>query len=337
MSLLHLPEQPDVSWARLLEGAGEGGSYAYQIDASGSSVRNRMMYRMLLPNGNAPSVKTKLRVKSTMTVGNPAFEGLAVRHRGYKLSGGVPSTSDEQVWDSDPASKGKRAWYAEQSGTYTDAVFIEPVPRGLAIDYITFELVVRAIDGQVTIDDVACRPHYAVPYDLSVLGFQLWTSGFSIETVSPGISGDDAVQRWLRYIKTVSTPIRTGQLVNNIFKGAITGRAFEANGADPNAAGYDARRLGSDVGFMLKMRRIGTSTYDYFTLVRAPVSVDNKTHFADGSVQFKAKYDYDQTEVLCYVEPTQADPAYTVTGVDRMGIQDLELEQIVTDYITPTQ
>lgn len=327
-----LPEQSDVAWARLLPGAGEGGSAAYQIDASGLEVRNRMMYRPLIPNGGSPSMKTRLRLTSTLQAGNPAFEGIAVRHRGYKLTGSVPSRTDDEVWDSDPASKGKRAWYSQQSGTFTDAVFIEPVPDNLGIDYITFELIVRASSGQVTISSAECRNHYVVPYPLDILGSQLWSSGFSIETVSPGISGDGAVRRWLRYIKTEQVNVRQGKLVKTILKGAITGRAFESQG------GNNARRLAAEVGLMFKMRRVNpNTTYDYFTITKSPVSVDNKTIYADGSVEFKAKHDYSQVEVLPFVEPTQNDPAYDTTGVDRMGIANVELEMIVSDYISPTQ
>ncbi|WP_299076331.1 hypothetical protein [uncultured Paraglaciecola sp.] len=335
MSLLQLPEQADVAWARLLDGAGEGGSYAYQIDASGASTRNRMMYRPLMPNGGSPSMKTRLRLTSSLTVGNPAFEGIAVRHRGFKLGGGIPSTSDTEVWDSDPESKGTRAWYSEQSGTFTDAVFVEPVPDNLGIDYITFELIVRAASGQVTISSVECRNHYSTPYDLGIQGSQLWTSGLSNEIVAQGISGDGPVVRYFRYVKTVQTPIRKGQLVKNILKGAITGRAVEFK-----AGGADARRLAASVGIVIKMRRVNpNTTYDYFTLSAAPVSVDNKTVFADGSTEFRALHDYSQTEVLPFTEPTQISTAdgYISSTVDRMGIEDIELDMFVIDYITASQ
>ena len=327
-----LPEQSDVAWARLLPGAGEGGSAAYQIDASGLEVRNRMMYRPLIPNGGSPSMKTRLRLTSTLQAGNPAFEGIAVRHRGYKLTGSVPARTDEEVWDSDPASKGKRAWYSQQSGTFTDAVFIEPVPDNLAIDYITFELIVRAGSGQVTISAAECRNHYAVPYDLSTLGSQLWTSGFSNEIVAQGISGDGPVVRFFRYIKTVQTPIRKGQLVKNVLKGALTGRAFESTTSN------ELRRLAASVGIVVKMRRVNPNTvYDYFTLFSAPVSVDNKTVFADGSMEFRAQHDYSQTEVLPFVEPTQVSEGYVASGVDRMGIEDISLDMFVIDYLTASQ
>jgi hypothetical protein len=293
-----------------------------------------MMYRPLIPNGGSPAMKTRLRLKSTLVTSNPAFEGVAVRHRGFRLTGSVPSRTDVQVWDSDPASKGKRAWFSAQSGTYTDAVFIEPVPEELGIDYVTFELIVRASSGQVTISSAECRNHYAIPYDLSTLGSQLWTSGFNIETVATGISGDEEVRRWMRYIKTVQTKIRTGKLVTLLLKGAITGRAYEEN---TGIAG-SARRLSASVGVMLKLRRVDNpSAYDYFTVDKNSVSVDNKTFYADGSVQFKAKRDYSQTEVIVFVEPTQLSAGYNFRAVDRMGFQDLELEMLIIDYMAPSQ
>lgn len=330
MSLLQLPDGPDVAWARLLPTGGEGGSAAFQIDASGASVRNRMMYRMLIPNGGSPSMKVRLRIKSTLTVGNPAFEGLAVRFRGYRLNG---TTAFEEVWDSNPEAKGIRAWHSSQSGTYTDAVFVEPVPEINGIDYITCELLVRANSGQVTISSVECRNHYAVPYNLSTLGSQLWTSGFPIETVALGVSGDESVRRWVRYQGLAQTNIRTGKLVTAILKTAVTGRAYEEN---TGIAG-SGRRLASTVGIMLKMRRSGTSTYDYFTVGSQSVSVESKTAYIDGSVQFRAEHDYSQTEVLVYVEPAQLSAGYNFRGVDRMGFTNLNLQMIAADYVTPTQ
>mgnify|MGYP000197087772 CR=1 FL=1 len=337
MSLLQLPEQSNVSWARLLEGAGEGGSYAYQIDASGADNRNRMMYRPLLPNGGSPSMKTRLRVKSTLSIGNPAFEGLAVRHRGYRLGGGIPSTTDTLVWDSDPATKGKRAWYSEKSGTYTDVVFIEPIPDNLGIDYITFELIVRANGGQVTISSAECRNHYAVTYDMGVSGTQLWTGGFSIETITPSLDGSEPVRRWVRYIKTETHRIRIGQLVTLILKGAVTGRGFEQRTDDNGATYYGDQRIAADLGVMIKLRRAATSDYDYYTISSGAVSVDNKIHYADGSVQFKAKYNFDQVELIPFVEPGNNTAGYSKTTVNRMGIQDIELDMIVADYLAPTQ
>lgn len=328
MSLLQLPDGPDVSWARLLPTGGEGGSAAFQIDASGASVRNRMMYRMLIPNGGSPSIKVRLRLKSTLTVGNPAFEGLAVRFRGYRLNG---TTAFEVVWDSSPETRGMRAWYSSQSGTYTDAVFVEPVPEINGIDYMTCELLVRANSGQVTISSVECRNHYSVPYNLSTLGSQLWTSDFPIVAVATGISGDGDVLRWVRYQGLAQTNIRKGKIISAILKAAITGRAYETGGFPIS------RRLASTVGVMIKMRRSETGTYDYFTIGSQSVGVDSKTAYIDNSIQFRAEHDYFQTETLIYVEPAQLSAGYNFRDVDRMGFRDLNLQLLASDYVSPTQ
>ena len=336
MSLLQLPDQPDVSWARLIPGAGEGGSAAYQIDASGLEIYNRMMYRPLIPNGGSPAMKTRIRLKSTLQANNPAFEGIAVRHRGFRLTGSVPSRTDTQVWDSDPSSKGKRAWYSQQSGTYTDAVFIEPVPEGLGIDYITFELIVRASSGQVTISSVECRNHYEVLHNLDIPGEQNWTSGFSNEVIQQGIGVDEPVVRWVRYIKTAQIKIRKGQLVTAFLNGAMRGRAYEIR--YPSTA----QRMPANLGMMIKMRRVDDNTkYVYATVGFDSITGDsgdnNKTVSLESSVQFRARYDYSQIEVLPYVEPGAISEGFDERGVDIMGIRDIELEVSVAEYLTATQ
>ena len=89
MSLLRIPDQPDVSWARYGR-YGEGGTFGYQIDASGLDLRNRMMHQDLLPATADVSLQTRIRLKSTLVTYNGAFEGLSVRHRGYQLQGSAP-------------------------------------------------------------------------------------------------------------------------------------------------------------------------------------------------------------------------------------------------------
>ena len=328
---LSIDNQSNVAWARFTETGGESGSAGYQIDASGLSQYNRMIFRDLIPNSGSPSMRVKLRLASSLAANNPEFEGVAVRFRGFKLTGSAPAQSFTQVWDSDPSSKGERAWYSLNTGTFADAVFIEPVPTDLGIDYFTFELVVRAGSGQITLSNIECRNHYAVTYDLDVMGFQGWTSGINPETVVVGISGDD-VKRYLRYILTKSVNISTGQLVQLIVKGAIKGRAFESQ------SGSNAQRLASNVGIMVKLRRrLTPSVYDYYTVSSDPVSVDNKTVYANSSEQFRARYDYGQAELLPFVEPTTLTSGYDTIGVDVLSINDIELDMIVADYVSASQ
>ena len=334
MSLLQLPDLPDVAWARLLQGAGEGGSYAYQIDASGLDLRNRMMYRKLIPNGGSPSMKTRLRLKSTLQTNNPAFEGIAVRHRGYQLTGSVPTQADKRVWDSAPENGRESAWYSVQSGTFTDVVFIESVPPDLGIDYITFELVVRAASGQVTISNCECRNHYAVETVLPVPERRAYSSSnanYQIERMSSEGSGD--VVRYITYMSAHQLRIEKGKLISVITEGNILVSAFESRDD-----GSGSRLLNANSGMMVKLRRTNAQTqYDYFTVSRTGNGSLGNRSLLDQSEQFRSDHDYNQLEVIPFIEPDALSDGYDNITPGVLFLRDLTMRLVVTDYLAPTQ
>lgn len=327
MSLLQLPDLPDVPWARLLEGAGEGGSYAYQIDASGLDLRNRMMYRPLIPNSGSPAMKTRLRMMSTLQCNNPAFEGLAVRHRGYQLRGGVPSTQDVQVWDSDPSSKGVRAWYSQQSGTYTDAVFIEPVPSALGIDYVTVELIVRAQAGHVTISNAECRSHYGRPYHMAISGAQAWTSaGLTLHQMTWD-GGRTTTARYIRYLKTESIECRRGQSILASVDGALGSTALDNNGAGALVL--------HTAGVSLRLRRGGVSTEDWLDVAAFQYDTEDVRRIQT-TTQKRAEYDYDRAQLVVFQDLGSAG-AIGEWQSDEIFYEDLQLDLDINDYIAPSQ
>ena len=334
MSLLQLPDAPLPSWARFGR-YGEGGSFGFQMDASGLENRNRMMHRDLIPATADVTFQIRLRMTSSLVTSNPAFEGLAVRLRGFQLEGSQPASTDRQVWDSNPSAGGIRAWISGQYSEFETHNFMINIPSGLGIDYVTVELVVRAQSGQVNIDNFECRHYYGKLYPIEMQGFQSWTteSAFTVEVFSQPISGDTfGVRRWVRYLFTEDIVVRKGQTIITNLRTLMSGRAFEFT----NAALTEGGRIPALTGVVLKFRRKGTGTYDYMDAGAGYATREAKTFSINETRQRRAPYDYDQVELIVFNEPEPSSESVS-HGSDRLSFEDIDLDIIVADFIAPSQ
>lgn len=334
MSILRLADQPAVSWARY-GNYGEGGTKGYQMDASGIELRNRMMHQDLLPATSDVSLQTRLRLKSTLVTYNSAFEGIAVRHRGFKLVGDTPSDGDIQVWDSQPEIQGKKAWISGQVSEFTTFNFINPLPPGLGIDYVTWELVLRASGGQVDLDNAECRYYYGKPYDLDILGAQSFSgqSAFSRENVAAGVNGADAVERGIIYLQTLPVEITKGQVLDAQCTAPMNGVCVSYT--DPNSPQFTP----CNIGLGLKLRRKGTTTYDYFDVASSYIGYSStltSTVLVRNSMQAWMRHSYDQAEQVAFIEPT-SDRTHPAWFPSSLAFSKIDMDMTVKDFVRPSQ
>jgi hypothetical protein len=326
MSILRLSKQPDVSWARFGR-YGEGGSWGYQIDASGADIRNRMMHQDLLPATSDVSLQTRIRLKSSLVVGNPAFEGLAVKHRGFQMEGSTATEGDIQKWDSQPETQGKAAWISGQNTEYTTFNFLNEIPVGLGIDYCTWELELRAISGQVEIDNIECRYFYGKSYDLDIIGSQSWLAGqLTLEQMDT--YSETNIDRYVKYLKTIDIVCRKGQMIIADSNGAIRGAVVNQSLAD----------IPVITGFMLKLRRAGLATEDVFDATGTYSTTIKQGRYTqyDQTQQRRARYDYDRVQLVAYTEP-HTRPSDTSQSPDEIAYVNPNMDLYIADFVGPSQ
>lgn len=317
-----LPDQIPVSWGRV-EQSGEGGTNAIRIDGSGLNNYNYLMHTMLLAAPSDVSLQTRLRAKFiNMNVDNPAFEGAAVLHRGFKMSGSEPNLEiDTQVWSSNPAAGGRKSWISGDDSNFKTYNFVIPLPEVEGMDYVTWELVVRA-NGQIIVEDVQCRHFYGKPYDLDIIGSQdYFGNQMSLETFQ-------GVTRWVKYLKIGDMICQKGQLMIVDSSGALRASAVNQDLAD----------IPVTTGFMLKLRRTGTGVEDsldtsaaYSTTIRMGVYP-----LYDETRQRRARYNYDRYQLLAYIEPHRrsTDSSW---GPDTIGFINPKMDLFIADFVGPSQ
>ena len=332
MSQFRLPDQVPVTWARINQ-RGEGGSNAAHIDGGGTDVYNYLMYQQLLSMSSNVSLQTRLRAKLVeMYVGNASFEGAAVRHRGFQMTGTEPNLElDTQVWDSNPASGGRKKWISGNTSDFQDYSFIVEVPTDKGIDYVTWELVMRS-PGQIIIDNVECRHFYGKLYDLSIDGYGRWEEdggALSLERieVASSLDNDSRSFRYVHYLRTYDIECRKGQNLITSATGIINGRAEH----------YQTGEVEATTGFSLKLRRKGTTTEDWFDVVErySPYALPS---FYNEARQQRARYDYDRAQLIIYVEPSpQGNTALGLVKGDYVLYADPQLDLTVSDFVAPSQ
>lgn len=332
MTQFRLPDQVPVTWARINQ-SGEGGTNAMHMDGAGTDVYNYLMYTQLLPAPANVSLQTRLRAKLVnMTVGNASFEGAAVRHRGFRMTGTEPNLElDTQVWDSNPNSGGRQHWISGNTSDFKDYSFIVSMPPDKGVDYVTWELVMRS-PGQIIVSNVECRHFYGQRYELNINGFGRWEeSGGAlklerIETAS-SLDNDSRSFRYVRYLMTEDIDCRKGQNIITSANGIINGRA------EHNTTG----EVPATSGFSLKLRRKGTSTEDWFDVVEryAPQALAS---YYDEARQRRARYDYDRAQLIVYVEPSQqGNTALGIVKADYVLYADPQVDLTISDFVAPSQ
>ena len=332
MTQFRLPDQVPVTWARINQ-SGEGGTKAMHMDGGGTDVYNYLMYTQMLPAPSNVSLQTRLRAKLiSMTVGNASFEGAAVRHRGFKMTGAEPNLKlDTQVWDSNPGSGGRKHWISGNTSDFQDYSFIIPVPSDKGIDYVTWELVMRS-PGQIIVSNVECRHYYGRLYEMDISGSQLWRAnddGLTLTQLlaSSSLESDANVIRWIRYLKTIDIDCRKGQNLITSGTGAINGITRGSS----NAGAY----LPTTTGFSLKLRRKGTNTEDWLDVVTRYSEIAHVTRY-DQSQQRIARYDYDRAQLVVFLQPHYTSSVGTVFGTFA-AYEDPQLDVLVADFVAPSQ
>lgn len=326
MSLLRLADLPPVSWARFGR-YGEGGSFGYQMDASGLELRNRMMHQDLLPATADVSLQTRLRLKSSLVTNNPAFEGLAVKHRGFQLQGSTASEDDIQVWDSQPETQGKRAWISGQHSEYSTFNFVNTLPSNLGVDYATWELELRAASGQVEIDNVECRYFYGKYHNMDIIGSQSFLNG-QLPLEQLDTYDQTNIVRYVKYLKTLDIVCRKGQMIIADSNGAIRGAVVNQSLAD----------IPVTTGFMLKFRRTGLSIEDYFDATGTYTTTIKQSLYTpyDQTQQRRARYDYDRVQLVAYTNP-HTRPSDTSQSPDEIAFVDPNMDLYIADFVGPSQ
>lgn len=332
-SILQLEQQVPQPWARLSR-AGEAGSFSYTLDGSGLDVYNRLMHRDLIPVTSDVSFQIRIRCQSSLVTSNPAYEGLAPRMRGFSLQGQQPATDQLQVWDSNPSGAGKSMWVSEQNSEFTTYSFIINVPSDKGIDYVSLELVCRAASGQVIISNVECRYYYGRIYPLPILGQQRFESAaLTIESMDTDFDGIGDVRRWVRYLLTEDISCRTGQnMIFTVNNALINGIATQfQNGVD-----VATRPSACTRGFTAKLKRKGIGQYDYVDLAGSYTGEQYNAVLLNETRSFRARYDYEQVEVLSYIDPH---PNFTADTIGALFIEhkNVDLDLIVADFVAPSQ
>lgn len=329
MTQFRLPDQVPVTWARINQ-TGEGGTKAAHIDGGGTDVYNYLMHTVLLPAPSNVSLQTRLRAKLVnMTVGNASFEGAAVLHRGFKMTGTEPNLKlDDQVWSSNPQTGGRRHWISGNTADFQDYNFVIPIPDDQGIDYVTWELVMRS-PGQIIISNVECRHYYGKLYEMDISGYQHWeasASEFQQETISSGSEQQANVFRWLRYLQTEMIDCRKGQNIITTCTGSINaGSEFTVDNSDAPTT----------VGFSLKMRRKGTNTEDWLDVVDRYLPEPGATRYDEGR-QKRARYDYDRVQLVVYSQPHGGAATGNVVA-DFVEYEDPQLDLLISDFVAPSQ
>lgn len=333
MTAFRLPDQVPVAWAQISQ-SGEAGTNAMHIAGSGLEIRNYLMHVELLPVPASISLHTRLRARLVgMTVSNPAFEGAAVKHRGFKITGSEPNLDiDTQVWDSNPDAGGTAAWISGDTGTeFNDYSFLVSPPNNLNIDYVTWELVVRS-PGQIIVDGASCKHYYGTLIPMNIIGYQrIEKQGFQLEYLVPDFNGSP-LYRYVTYLQTESINARVGQVLVFDASGAIDGVGTISTIDQPITAPSECLR-----GVMAKMRRTNTSTYDYITVFENYTTGDpyRPVVFED-TRQRRCRYDYDQVELLGFIDNITTSTTL-VESVLFISFQDLNVDMMITDFVGPSQ
>lgn len=332
MTMFRLPDQVPVAWARIQQ-SGEAGRNAAHIDGSGLEVRNYLMHQELITAPASVSLQTRLRARLVgMTVGNPAFEGAAVRHRGFQITGTSPDLkADTQVFDSNPDAGGTSAWISGDTGTeFRTYNFVISIPRDVAIDYVTWELVVRS-PGQIIVSSTECRHFYGRLLPISINGYQrIDTPGFQYEEVAEFNQAFRAV--WATYLQTHPIEARVGQ--NLIFDttGMMDGTAWQTTVSNPIQQPAKTTR-----GLLAKLRKTGTSNYDYITIYDNETDGDNyRPVIMAETRQQRSRADYDQIEILGFVDNHDLS-TLTSSGPSFVSFQDLSVDFTISDFVAPSQ
>jgi len=333
MTQFRLPDQVPASWGRV-DQSGEGGTKAARIDGSGLDVRNYMMHRLLLPAPADVSLQTRISAKLIgMTVGNPAFEGAAVLHRGFRMQGTEPNLElDEQVWSSNPAAGGRKSWISGDHSDFRTYNFVEPLPKIQGMDYVTWELVVRS-PGQIIVDDVQCRHYYGKAYNEYIEGTQRWnTPVFQIHVFDANFNGKN-VRRWIKSLRTQAIECRKGQ--NLIFMTEVA--ALDGIGTQFTPAAPANQPCSATRGFLAKLRRSDDpGVYDYFDLLTDYTGEQYNPVKAAETRSFVARHSYDQWELYGFIDPKPDNDASNV-GVLFIEHKDVNADLVVADFVAPSQ
>jgi len=327
MSMLSLLEQPSVPWAR--KGRyGEGGSFGLQIDASGLELRNRVMHRELVPATAEVSLHTRVRMRSTLVASANGFEGFAVRHRGFQLEGAAPAKTDRQVWDSNP--QGLSSWISAQLPGFTTRSFLVAPPTDRGIDYVTWEALVRASSGQVTLSTIECRHAFTRPL-VGVRRTELAEysgAGLSRQPMVNEFINWDGVDYSVVYVGSAeSISLSRGQILTLQVNGStLSGNtaAFSGGDSPPRAA--------ARVGIFAKLRQTnGNGAHYQIAEVFPPV--EGFALYGAQPFEARAPADFDQIEYLVGVQPYDS----AIYSDPRLGIQSLFIDGHISDFVAPSQ
>ena len=333
ISLLLLPEQPAVSWARLTR-EGEGGTFSYTIDASGLDLRNRMMHRELIPAPSDARIQVRVRYKSTLVATDNGFEGFAVRIRGFQLEGSAPTKKDRQIFEYNPEAQGKKAWIAAQETEWTTRNFIidlEEHSDGNGVDYYTVELVVRATSGQLILTNVECQTLYSKEMAFTTISATQTFSQTGLYTVdisTVNAAGETDIRRYMRDLQSIDRTIPKGKRLMVTGKALMRGLLVNGNGGN-----FDSRTI----YVFLKMRIKGTGQYDYYQIGTQGDGVYPNSYLLNLILDTEAENDYEQTILsigAAHLEGNVPDDAVAITDLSVFSLQG---KLFINDFIAPSQ
>ena len=297
-------KQAEVPWS-LFGRYGEGGNFGRRLYAN--ATHRYLLHRALLPHSGDVQLQTRMRIRSALGNTTPTT-GLAIRHRGFRLSGEPPTQTHTEVWTSDPQTAGSDRWFSENTGDeYVNVSFIVQPPKGLGIDYVTWELVLYAGGGgYVDIDSVECRHRYG----------RTFQDGW--RNVARTLHVSDARRSYFASVNNFGR----GRVVTNFFGGFALdirkGQSISATvEAEAYANMYDAAdtfdSLDGYVGTGLVLGHPDLSVsdpdqWDYFDMGSSPIVRDPANGFEVGrniatNLQLIARRDYTTVSLVLTAQP----------------------------------
>jgi len=334
ISLLLLPEQPDVSWARLSRD-GEGGSFSYTIDASGTSIRNRMMHRELVPAPTDARIQIRIRFKSTLIATDNGYEGFAPRVRGFQLEGTAPTSNDRQIYDSNPSAQGRKMWFSSQQSEWTTRSFIidiEESSSGAGVDYYTVELVVRAQSGSLTVTNIECQTLYSKEYKYTPITRFKTYNGAAFYLIKTYYDANRLIKRFMRDVETINCNVSKG-------KRLICDGLAVFLGAMQNPSTLDIHNTTTIIYLKMKIR--GEGRYEYYELGRYTLPAENYIYRRQQEIKLVldavARSDYDQAILVISNSQLEGPVEVLDNTTSVISVWNLSNTLFVNDFVTPSQ
>lgn len=320
MAVLRVATQEPVEWADFGP-YGPGGSNGFKIEGGGADIRRYMIAQDSVTHGSSLSYRISSLIKGTVGVNNADFEGFSMYLEGWKVTGEGDNQKHELVWQSDPNTAGRGAWFSGDIQEWRPIAYVVDVPQDQGINQIFVKAVCR-FTGDLFLGTFELRAMHARRFSMGIEEQAQYAAGaWQKEPVPP--SGTV----WTRYLETIDTKIYKGQEIRCAQSGGLAGYVVDTTGTN----------YPEEVGTILKCQHATGGQSDYF-FVGHVLSTGSlaQDHTAGYSGLFTARTDYKNMQMVLYAKSTSKSVQSVSQGANVI-IDGFIMDIVVSDFIAASQ